>query len=185
MSAATQITPGMTISLEGKIYRVESAVKVSVSKGAAFIKTKLKDLLRDEVIEKNFKIDQAVNEVSLIERELEFLYVEGKDFLFLDIGSLEQVLVSAEVIGDKATYLKEGIEVKAVFYGDTVFSIDLPQFLELMVVKVELSDLPIHVANATKIAILETGAKIEVPMFIESGDIVKVDTHSQEYIQRV
>lgn len=185
MSLATQITPGMTISLDGKIFRVESAVKVSVSKGVPFIKTKLKDLIRDEIVEKNFKTDQAINEVSLLERDLEFLYIEGKDFLFLDTGNLEQVLVSAEVIGDKASYLKEGIEVKAVFYGDTVFSIEPPQFLELMVIKVELSDLPIHVANSTKIAILETGAKIEVPMFIESGDIIKVDTHTQDYIQRV
>ena len=80
---------------------------------------------------------------------------------------------------------KEGIELKAMFYGSSIFSVELPQFLELMVVKTEESESAAHVANATKIAILETGAKVEVPMFIESGDIIKVDTQTNEYIQRV
>ena len=182
---SNQIAPGMTISVDDKIYRVESAVKVSVTKGVPFIKTKLKSLTSDKVIEKNFKLDQAVEEVSLVERELEYLYMEGKEYLFLDINNLEQVLVDPEIITDKINFLKEGIEVKAIFYGNSIFSIELPQFLELMVSKTQASESPIHVANATKIAILESGAKIEVPLFIESGDIIKVDTQTGEYIQRV
>lgn len=186
MSTSNQLTPGMTINVDGKIYRVESCVKVTVAKGGSpFIKTKLKNLITDEVTEKNFKLGQAIQEVSLGERKLEFLYMEGKDYLFLDVGNLEQVLVPASIIGDKVNYLKEGIELKAMFYGESIFSVELPQFLELMVVKTETGDTPAHMANATKYAILETGAKIEVPLFIESGDIVKVDTHTNEYIQRV
>ena len=114
-----------------------------------------------------------------------FKFFEGKDYLFLDIGNLEQVLVSPDVIGDKVHYLKEGTELKAMFYGATIFSVELPQFLELMVVKTEDSNDAVHVANATKIAILETGARIEVPLFVESGDIIKADTQTNEYIQRV
>jgi elongation factor P len=185
MTTSNQITPGMIISVDGKIYRVESAVKVTVAKGVPFVKTKLKNLVADEVVEKNFKVGQAIQEVSLTERKLEYLYLEGKDYLFLDIGNLDQVLVPSQVIGDKVNYLKEGTEIKATFYGNSIFSVELPQFLELMVVKTESSEAAPHVANATKIAILETGAKIEVPLFVESGDIVKVDTHSSEYIQRV
>jgi len=113
------------------------------------------------------------------------MYLEGKDYLFLDIGSLEQVLVPSSVIEDKVNYLKEGIELKAMFYGTSIFSVELPQFLELMVVKTEAGEAAVNVANATKVAVLETGAKIEVPLFVESGDIVKVDTHTNEYIQRV
>jgi len=94
-------------------------------------------------------------------------------------------LVPSLVIGDKVNFLKEGIELKAMFYGTSIFSVELPQFLELMVVKTEESESAVHVANATKLAILETGAKVEVPMFIESGDIIKVDTQTNEYIQRV
>ena len=180
-----QITPGMMLSVDGKIYRVESAVKVTVAKGVPFIKTKMKNLVTDDLVEKNFKLNQPVEEVSLTERRLEFLYLEGKSYLFLDVGNLEQALVPASVIGDKVNYLKEGIEIKAMFYGDTIFSIELPQFLELMVMKTETTEATSAVANATKFALLETGAKITVPMFVETGDIIKVDTHTNEYIQRV
>lgn len=194
MGTSNQISPGMTLSLNGKLYRVESSVKVTVAKGTPFIKTRLRDLATDEVIEKNFKLNQAVQDVSLIEKRLEFLYMEGKDYLFLDVGDLEQVLVPGEVIGDKVNYLKEGIEIMASFYGDTIFSVELPQFLELMVAKLESSSpaapgrataKATAVSNATRFAILETGAKIEVPPFVDVGDIIKVDTKSGEYVQRV
>lgn len=182
MTTANQITPGMTLNIDGKIFRVESSVKVTAPKGAPFIKTKLRNLITDETIEKNFKLEQVVQEVSLLERNLEFLYPEGKEYLFLDIGNLEQVLVPSGILSDKVDYLKEGIQVKAMFYGETIFALELPQFLEIMVVKtegVESADQP------TKKAVLETGAKIDVPLFIESGDVIKVDTQTNDYIQRV
>ncbi len=182
---SNQMTPGIMINVDGKIYRVETAVKVTVAKGTPFIKTKLKDLMNEKVIEKNFKEGQPVQEVTLDERTLEFLYIEGKDYLFLDTGNLEKVLVSKSVIGDKVNYIKEAIEIKAMFYGDAIFSVELPQFLELMVVKTESDEKAQQIGNATKTAFLETGAKIEVPLFIESGDIVKVDTTNGDYIQRV
>lgn len=178
------INPGMTISLEGKIYRVESSVKVTVPKGVPFIKTKLKNLVTEEVIEKNFKVDQLVQEVSLAERVLEFLYMEGKDYLFLN-EDLDQVLVPASIIGEKIHFLKEGTQIKALFYGETIFSIELPQFLELMVVKTEAIPSKLAMASSGKYGILETGAKLEVPLFIESGDIIKIDTQTNQYIQRV
>ena len=182
---SNQITPGIMISLDKNIYRVESAVKVTVAKGTPFIKTKLKNLMTDEVIEKNFKEGQALSEVTLDERNLEFLYVEGKDYLFLDIGNLEKVLVPKKIIGDKVNYIKEGIPVKAMFYGETIFSVELPQFLELMVVKTDSPEAATQMSNANKVAVLETGAQIEVPLFIETGDILKVDTSTSEFIQRV
>lgn len=184
MTTANQISPGMTLNIEGKIFRIESSVKVTVAKGNPFVKTKLRNLLTDEIIEKNFKLDQTVQEVSLVERNLEFLYPEGTEYLFLDIGNLEQVLVPAHILGGKVHFLKEGIQVLAMFYGDTIFSVDLPQFLEIMVVKTENSESSLG-TNATKSAVLETGAKISVPLFIESGDVIKVDTQVNEYIQRV
>ena len=183
MTTANQITPGMTINLDAKIYRVESSVKVTVAKGTPFIKTKLRNLITDEVIEKNFKLDQSIQEVTLAERTLEFLYPEEKDFLFLDIGTLDKVSVSASILGEKIHYLKEGIQVKALFYGETIFSIELPQFLELMVAKTEA--LEGEAGSSSKRAVLETGAKLAVPLFIESGDVIKIDTQGNEYIQRV
>src|SRR5580704_13708586 len=112
MTTSNQLTPGMTLSMDGKIYRVESCIKVTVAKGVPFIKTKLKNLVSDEVIERNFKLNQAVQDVALAERKLEFLYLEGKDYLFLDVGTLEQVLVPSQVIGEKVHFLKEGTELK-------------------------------------------------------------------------
>lgn len=185
MTISNQITPGMTLSLDGKIYRVESSVKVTVAKGVPFIKTKLKDLISEEVVERNFKLDLEVEEVKLNERNLEYLYLEGKKHLFLDIDNLEQILVGDEIIGDRVNYLKESIIVKALFYGETIFSIELPQFLELMILKTEDLDASNAMAASNRLAVLETGARIEVPMFIENGDVIKVDTKTDEYVQRV
>lgn len=185
MVQSSQLTPGMTISISGKLYRVESAVKVTVAKGNPFIKTKLRDLASSQVIEKSFKPNQEVEEANLQEKRLEFLYPEGKQYLFLDVGSLDQVLVSASVVGDKKNYLKEGIELKAYFYGDQIFSVDLPQFLELMVVGIDGGKEDVRSTTSSKMARLETDAEVEVPPFIEVGDIIKVDTKTHEYIQRV
>ncbi len=186
MVSSQQLTPGMTVSVDNKLFRVESVVKVTAPKGQPFIKTKLRDLSGEKVLEKNFKVGQEVKDVALEERHLEYLYLEGKNYLFLDIGNLEQVLVPPDVISDKVNFLKEGIELQATFYGDTIFSVELPQFLELMVSKTDASsDKAAALSNATKEAILETGAAIEVPPFIEAGDVIKVDTRTKEYIQRV
>jgi elongation factor P len=185
MATSNNIAPGMTISIGGKLYRVESSVKVTVPKGTPFIKTKLRDVTTNEVIEKNFKLNQPITDVSLVERKLEFLYMEGKEYLFLDIGNLEQVLIPSHVIGNKMNYLKEGVDIKASFYGDVIFSVELPAFLELMVVKVESKESGSHNGNGTKLVTVETGASIEAPPFIEVGDIIKVDTATDEYIQRV
>lgn len=184
MATSNQLNPGMTISINNKLYRVESSVKVTVPKGTPFIKAKLKDLSTNDIVEKSFKLNQPIKDVSLIERRLECLYPEGEGFLFLDVVNLEQVMVPTSVVGNKVNYLKEGVELKAFFYGDTVFSIELPQFLELMVGKT-ISDEDSASLSGSKIAVLETGAKIEVPPFIETGDIIKVDTRTDEYIQRV
>lgn len=185
MVASQQLAPGMTLSLDQKLYRVDSVVKVTAPKGQPFIKSKLRDLSSDEVVEKNFKVGQEVKDVTLEERVLEFLYLEGENYLFLDIGNLEQVLVPPSVIGDKVNFLKEGIEIQAIFYGDVIFSVELPQFLELMVSKTEAATEKSTMTNSMKEADLETGAAIKVPSFVEAGDVIKVDTRSKEYIQRV
>lgn len=182
MVMSSQLTPGMTLSISDKLYRVESCIKVSIPKGTPFMKAKLRDFETNAVVEKNFKLNQVVNDVVLAERKLEFLYVEGKDYLFLDVSTLNQVLIPSHIIADKVSYLKEGVDVKASFYGTTLFSVELPQFLELMVSKIENDS---GGGNGTRRCRLETGAEIEVPSFIEVGDIIKIDTKTDEYIQRM
>ncbi len=186
MVQSSQIIPGMIVSIGDKLYQVESCMKVTATKGTPFIKTKIKDLVSGKTSEKNFKPTQSVKEVSPEEKLLEFLYMEGEDFLFLDINNLEQILVPKEVIEDKVNYLKGGIELKASFYGEMIFTIELPQFLELMVSSIEeIENVDQSVSSTVRLAILETGAKVEVPPFVEPGDILKVDPRQQEFIQRV
>jgi elongation factor P len=185
MMTSNQIVPGMTLSVDDKIYRVLSAVKVTVAKGVPFIKTRLKNITGDEVVERNFKLNQPVAEVTLSEKALEYLYAEGKSYLFLDMATLDQVLIPSAVIGEKIHYLKEGTEVKATFYGETIFSIELPQFLEIMVVKTETGAQNDQAMSGMKIATLETGAAIQVPLFIEAGDVIRIDPEAKLYIQRV
>src|ERR1700755_2431458 len=105
MATSNQLNPGMTLSINNKLYRVESSVKVTVPKGTPFIKTKLKDLGTNEIIEKNFKLNQPIKDVSLVERRLEFLYPEGENFLFLDVVNLDQVLVPTSIVSDKVNFL--------------------------------------------------------------------------------
>jgi len=173
----------MVIELDQIVYRIESSVKVSAPKGTPFIKTKLRDLKTEKVIEKNFKTNQQIDEVKPAEHLLEYLYDEKKEAVFLDTEILELVRISPEILGNKVDYLKEGIRIKAKVFKQQIFSVELIQFLELMVVNTEEKE--VMGSNANKVATLETGAKIEVPLFIEVGDVVKVDTHLGEYVQRV
>jgi len=183
---SNQLSPGMVITIKNHLYRVESAVKVTVTKDNPFIKARLRSLADEEtILEKNFKLTQSITDVALIETELEFLYPEGKEYLFLNNLTLDQVLVSIDVVGKNADYLKEGIRIKATFYGETIYTIEIPQFLELMITKTEEAKGGPVISNATKIGTLETGARIQVPLFIEEGDMVKVDTKLEEYIQRI
>lgn len=184
MVLASQLTSGTTIMMAKKPYRVESAVKVSSQKTHPFMKVKLVSLVTRETVEKNFRTDQEVEEVALEEHRMEFLYAEGTSHVFLDLGTLNLIKVARDIIGKKIHYLKEGIEVKGSSFGETFFAVELPQFLELMVSSVEIEDRKKQ-GGGIKVATLETGAKLEVPPFIDIGDIVKVDTRLEEYIQRV
>lgn len=187
MVASSQLSPGMVIKIGRELMRVESAVKVSAGGAQPYMKVKLIMIPGEEMTERKLKLDQEVEEVTLKEKVLEFLYPEGKKFLFLDIDLLDQVVVEGEVVAERKEYLKEGVQVKASAWGTTIFAIELPQFLELMVVKIQEPTAKQRQKNAAveRFATIETGAIIEVPPFIESGDVIKVDTRTGEFIQRV
>lgn len=184
MVSSNQISAGMIVKIKNKLYKVESSVKVTVPKGAPFIKTQLRDLANNKILEKSFKTDQQIEDVTLSQKPLEFLYLEGNDYLFLDIMTLEHVQIPAPIVGDNVKYLKEGVELQASYHGDEVFAVELPQFLELMVSKIEGEDDAL-MSSGNRTAMLETGAKVDVPPFIGVGDIIKIDTWSGQYIQRV
>jgi elongation factor P len=183
MILANQLTAGMTIILSKKPYKVDSVVKVTLQKANPIIKVKLEQLETHEIVEKNFRPTQELEDVSLEEHRLEFLYVEDRNFVFLDIGTLDLHKVREDILGRQTRYLKEGVDVKAICYGKTILAIDIPQFLELMVSSIEIKE--DKKRGSLRIAILETGAQLEVPPFVEAGDVLKVDTSTDEYVQRV
>lgn len=185
MVTSSQLSPGMVISLKDKLYKVITVDKVSQEKGDPFIHVKIKEFDSDLQLEKTFKLNQDVKEVSLSTKVLEYLYQEGENFLFLDIGTYEKILVPPNIVSNKILFLKPGIQLTATGYKDSIFSLDLPNFLELMIAKTDFSGSEVSLTGGTKKAILETGAEIQVPPFIEIGDIIKIDTRTSEYIQRV
>lgn len=186
MVASYQLTSGSFVQLDKGVYRVEGVHKTS-TKVDSPIKLGLRDLKTDKSLEKEISANQEIKEVKLDQRNLEFLYQEKSDFLFLDTDKLDQHLIDKLIVGSKSLFLKEGVDVIAFFYEGKVVGLELPQFLELMVEDVaeEGSEEENFSTHSTKTVILETGAKMQVPQFIEVGDVIKVDTKSQEYIQRV
>ena len=184
-----QVTPGMTISISSKLYHVESNQKVTSLKGAPpLMRMKLKDLDTNKVVEKSFELGCTVKAVHLSHQKLEYLYREGNDLLFLNVSNLDLVPVSSMVVGDAIQFLKEGVGLTASFYGSTIHSVELPQYLELRVVKVEQENAGpngrVGTIGGARLATIETGAKIAVPPFIGKDDVIKLDTKSKEYVQR-
>lgn len=185
MILASQLTPGLTIMIGKEPFKVETVVKVSAQKANPFIKAKLRHLVSQKLSEKNFRPTQEIEEVALTEHRLEYLYPENKAHVFLDLNTLDVVKVDKEIISEKEVYLKEGVEVKGLCYGPAIFAVDVPQFLELMISTISTKAESSRNGGGVRIATLETGAKVEVPPFIDVGDVIKVDTRTDEYIQRV
>ena len=154
MILASQLTAGMTIILSKKPYRVDSVVRVTLQKANPLVKVKLEQLETHEIVEKNFRLTQELEDVSLEEHRLEFLYIEDGEHVFLDIGTLDLHKVKDEVLGRQTRYLKEGIDVKAVCYGQTILAIEIPQFLELMVTSIDTKE--DKKRGTLRIAIVET-----------------------------
>lgn len=185
MILASQLTSGMTIMIGKEPFKVEHVVKVSATKANPFIKAKLRHMMTQKQSEKNFRPNQEIEEVVLSDHRLEYLYPKEASHVFLDLNTLDIVSVTKDIISDSEVYLKEGIEVKGLCYGSALFAVEVPQFLELMVSGIATKGEGGRNGGGVRIATLETGAKIEVPPFVDVGDVIKVDTRSKEYIQRV
>lgn len=185
MVLSSQLAVGMFISTKDGLYKVLAVSKVSGSKGDSFIKASLKAIDSDIVIERNFKINQEIKEAQFESRNLEYLYIEDDSYLFLDLGNYEKIYISKDIMKDNFLFLKAGVTVSAMVYDDIVFSIELPHFLELMVSKTDFPEDVVLISGGTKQALLETGIEVTVPPFVEIGDVIKIDTRTCEYIQRV
>lgn len=185
MIPVNEIRNGMTVIFDGNLYLVQWFQHVKPGKGGAFVKTRLKNVKTSAVLEKTFRSNENIEQAFLEEKEMEYSYRDGETLWFMDTTTYEQVPLSFEIIGEGVKYLKENISVKVVYYEGKIIGVSLPTFAELKVIETEPGFKGDTVTGGYKPAKLETGAVVQVPLFIKVGDILKIDTRTDEYIQRV
>jgi elongation factor P len=179
-----QIKGGLTILLDGEIYVVVEYQHVKPGKGAAFVRTKLKNLKTEMVKETTFKTDDKIDEAFIEERKLRFLYQSGEFYHFMDQENYEEVVISKERLKDAIKFLKDEIDVAASTYKDQVIKVTLPNFIVFEITETEPGIKGDTAKSGTKPAKIETGATIQVPLFVNVGDRIKVDTRSGQYVER-
>jgi elongation factor P len=184
MVSTNNLKNGMTLKLDGDLWRVEYFQHVKPGKGGAFVRTTLKGVQSGKTIDKTFRAGEDVEQAIVEKRPLQYLYREGDYYVFMDTEHFEQTPVPAEAIGEAATWVKEGDTIELVFHEEQVIGVNIPASVELEVTETEPGLQGDRVSGATKAATLETGAVVQVPLFIEEGERVKVDTRSGEYISR-
>jgi len=184
MYTTTDFRNGLKIEFEGDPYVIVYFQHVKPGKGGAFVRTKLKNLKTGSVLEHTFRSGDKVSKPDLDERGMQFLYREGNAFHFMDTGSYEQIYLDEDHMGDAANYMIENLAVKILFFRGEPIGIDLPIFIALAIAETEPGVRGDTVSGATKQAKLQSGAIVQVPLFLNEGDRVKVDTRTGTYIER-
>jgi elongation factor P len=176
---------GLKIQVEGNPYSIVYFQFVKPGKGTAFTRTKLKNLLTGAVIERTFRTGDVVDEAPVEEQPMQFLYAVGDVFTFMNTETYEQVELQRELLGDDAGFLKENLEVSVLFYKGRAVNMTLPNFIEATVVQTEPAVKGNTSGNVMKAAKIDTGATIQVPIFVTEGDLLKVDTRDGSYVSRL
>jgi elongation factor P len=176
---------GMTLELDGTLFQVVEFQHVKPGKGGAFVRTKLRNVRSGAVVERTFNAGVKVGLARVERKEMQYLYRDGDAFTFMDMESYEQIPVDAAVVGGGASWLSEGSSAQISMHQGTPIAVDLPASVQLTITKTQPAVKGDTKTNAMKPAVLETGVEIQVPMFVDEGERVKVDTRSGEYIERV
>ncbi|MFC1809268.1 elongation factor P [Candidatus Omnitrophota bacterium] len=186
MANVNNLKRGMALIIDGTIYLVIEFQHVKPGKGGAFVRTKLRNAKTGAVIDKTFRGGENVEDAYLEEKVLEYLYHDGDDFVFMDHSTYEQIHLSAEVMGEAQNFLTENVEVRGRFHGDELISLKLPTTLQLKVTYTEPGFKgDTASSNAQKPATVETGATVNVPLFVNEGDIIEISTEDFSYMKRV
>jgi elongation factor P len=175
---------GMTLDLPEGLFSVVEFQHVKPGKGGAFVRTKLKNVRSGAVVERTYRADEKLEQAIIDKREMQFLYRDGTDYVFMDTANYEQLQVPPASLGDAASYLKETDEAVLQIYDNEIVGVDLPAAVELKVTDTEPGVQGDRVSGARKPATLETGLIVQVPLFVNPGDMLKVDTRSGEYLTR-
>jgi elongation factor P len=185
MYSTTDFRKGLKIEIAGEPYIIVDFQHVKPGKGGAFVRTRLKSLLSGNVIDQTFRSGDRVDKPDLEEREMQFLYETGGEYHFMDTHTFEQLFLTADQMGESKNFVKENLVIKALFHNKRPIGIEVPMFVELKVAQSEPGVKGDTASGATKPATLESGAVIQVPLFVEEGDMIRVDTRTGEYITRV
>lgn len=182
MINANDLREGMTIDIDGELYVVEESQHVKRGRGGAFVKTKLKNLMKDQVLRNIFTPNEKIKDAFVEQKPFQYLYRQGDTFYFMNLETFEEKVIQKDQIGDKAYFLKENIEVDLNTYEGKIVGIELPTFVNMQVAKTEPGAKGDTVGTATKLAILESDHKVQVPLFINEGDAIRLDTRTGEYV---
>lgn len=186
MISTNSFKNGMTIQLEGNIFTIVEFLHVKPGKGSAFVRTKLKNVQSGNVMEKTFRAGEKVPQAIIDRREVQFLYRQTNELNVMDMESFDQYVLTVEQVGeDRVKYLKENAIISLMKHGDTILGIDIPTFVELEVVDTPPGEKGNTASGGTKPATTETGAIVNVPFFINVGDVLRIDTRTNEYLDRV
>lgn len=185
MASTADFRNGMVIQIDGELFSIVEFQHVKPGKGGAFVRTRLKKVKTGQVIDKTFRAGEKVTDVRLERRPLQYLYTDGQLYHFMDTSSYEQFPVAESVIGDQVKYLKENIEATGLFQEDgSILEVELPFFIVLEIVETDPGVRGDTASGGTKPAKLESGAVVNVPLFVNVGDKIKVDRRSNEYLER-
>ena len=185
MVSAGDFRNGLTVEIDGTVYQIIEFQHVKPGKGAAFVRTKLKDVINSGVVEKTFRPTEKFPAAHIERKDMQYLYSDGDLYNFMDPESYEQVAINKDIIADSLKFVKENETCKVNSYNGSVFAVEPPLFVELEVTDTEPGFKGDTATGASKPATVETGAQVNVPLFVNQGDTIKIDTRTGEYLSRV
>ena len=185
MISAGDFRNGVTLEIEGNIYQILEFQHVKPGKGAAFVRTKLKNIINGGGVEKTFRPTEKFPAARIDRVDMQYLYSDGDLFHFMNVETYDQIALSSDDIGDALKFVKENEMVKICSHNGNVFAVEPPLFVELAITDTEPGFKGDTATGATKPATVETGAVVYVPLFVEQGDVIKIDTRTGEYLSRV
>ena len=181
----SQFRNGLKIELDGEPFTIVYFQHVKPGKGGAFVRTKVKNLKNGKVLDRTFRSGEKVDEADVSERKMQYLYQDGESLVFMDNETFEQTPFSAEQVGDARKYLKENLDVEVLFWRGKPINIELPAFIEALITQCDPGLKGDTASGATKPATIETGAVVQVPLFVKEGERIRVDTRTGVYVERV
>lgn len=184
MYSTKDFRTGLKLEIDGKPFEIVEFQHFKPGKGGAMVRTKLRQMKTGQVLDKTFRSGEKVKKPDMAVTDMQFIYKDGTDFVFMDLDSYEQMNVPGDNVGEKGGYIKEGDTVKVLLYNGELIGVDLPANVNLAVAQTDPGVQGDRVSNATKPATMETGLLVQVPLFINEGDVIKVDTRSGEYLGR-